>query len=208
MDCALFHIDNMLLFMRQDELNFLELGCQVYLGARLSAYTSELSKPSYAMYPMFVEGQVISIASVSAAESGKRSFQVGSDFAQPLNEFVAGNPNIAFVVDEGSTQVVNDKGEAKTLFAFYNAAIPAVLLLSSIQFKQAVPATVIQEVELPQTEIDKENADLTDAQRLLRDVIGFIGFLTFFRSLYCSRSKKPLGFPDTGITGNNLIRFT
>ena len=41
MDYAQEHLGNTLPFMREEELSFLEPGCQVYLGKRLSIYNKE-----------------------------------------------------------------------------------------------------------------------------------------------------------------------
>ena len=147
MDYAQEHLGNTLPFMREDELSFLEPGCQVYLGKRLSAYNAELGELPYAMYPVFADGQVIAIASVSEDENGELSFQAGPDFAEQLNEFIADNANVALVVNEGSIQFINDKGETETLSYFEDSAAPAALSLTpDVEYSQAVPVTAIQEV--------------------------------------------------------------
>lgn len=141
------HLGNTLPFMREEELSFLEPGCQVYLGKRLSAYNSELGELPYAMYPVFADGQVIAIASVSEDENGELSFQAGPDFAEQLNEFIADNANVALVVNEGSIQFINDEGETETLSYFEDSASPAALSLTpDVEYSQAVPVTAIQEV--------------------------------------------------------------
>ena len=147
MDYAREHLGNTLPFMRQDELSFLEPGCQVYLGNRLSAYNAQLGELPYAMYPVFVDGQVIAIATVSEDENGERSFQAGPQFAEQLNEFIADNANVALVVNEGSIQFINDEGETETLSYFEGSASPAALSLTpDVECSQAVPVTAIQEV--------------------------------------------------------------
>lgn len=141
------HLGNTLPFMREEELSFLEPGCQVYLGKRLSAYNSELGELPYAMYPVFADGQVIAIASVSEDENGELSFQAGPDFAEQLNEFIADNANVALVVNEGSIQFINDEGGTETLSYFEDSASPAALSLTpDVEYSQAVPVTAIQEV--------------------------------------------------------------
>lgn len=147
MDYAREHLGNTLPFMREEELSFLEPGCQVYLGNRLSAYNSQLGQLPYAMYPVFVDGQVVAIATVSEDENGEFSFQAGPDFAEQLNEFIADNANVALVVNEGSIQFINDEGETETLSYFEDSAAPAALSLTpDVECSQAVPVTAIQEV--------------------------------------------------------------
>lgn len=147
MDYAQEHLGNTLPFMREEELSFLEPGCQVYLGKRLSAYNAQLGELPYAMYPVFADGQVIAIASVSEDENGELSFQAGPDFAEQLNEFIADNANVALVVNEGSIQFINDEGETEILSYFEDSAAPAALSLTpDVEYSQAVPVTAIQEV--------------------------------------------------------------
>ena len=75
------------------------------------------------------------------------SFQAGPDFAEQLNEFIADNANVALVVNEGSIQFINDKGETETLSYFEDSAAPAALSLTpDVEYSQAVPVTAIQEV--------------------------------------------------------------
>ncbi len=145
MDYAQEHLGNTLPFMREEELSFLEPGCQVYLGKRLSAYNSELDELPYAMYPVFADGQMVAIASVSEDENGELSFQAGPQFAEQLNEFIADNPNVALVMNEDSIQFINDEGETETLAFFEDSAVP-LSLASDVECSQAVPVTAIQEV--------------------------------------------------------------
>ncbi len=154
MEYALFHMGNVLPFMRQEELSFLEPGCQVYLGARLSAYTADLKPLLYAIYPVFVDGQAIAIATVSEYEDGELSFMAGPMFAEQLNEAIAGNPNIALLEGEGFTQVINDQGAVYTLHAFVDVDIPPAPPLSSIQFGQVVPVAAVQEAAPPQSKAE------------------------------------------------------
>ena len=147
MDYAQEHLGNTLPFMREEELSFLEPGCQVYLGKRLSAYNTELGELPYAMYPVFADGQVVAIASVSEDENGELSFQAGPQFAEQLNEFIADNPNVALVVNEDSIQFINDEGKTETLSYFEDSAAPTTLSLTAdVEYNGAVPVTAIQEV--------------------------------------------------------------
>jgi len=147
MDYAQEHLGNTLPFMREEELSFLEPGCQVYLGKRLSAYNSELGELPYAMYPVFADGQVVAIATVMQTEDGELSFQAGPQFAEQLNEFIADNANVALVVNEGSIQFINDEGETETLSYFEDSTAPAALSLTpDVECSEAVPVTAIQEV--------------------------------------------------------------
>lgn len=147
MDYAQEHLGNTLPFMREEELSFLEPGCQVYLGKRLSAYNAELGELPYAMYPVFADGQVVAIATVMQTEDGELSFQAGPQFAEQLNEFIADNANVALVVNEGSIQFINDEGETETLSYFEDSTAPAALSLTpDVECSEAVPVTAIQEV--------------------------------------------------------------
>lgn len=147
MDYAREHLGNTLPFMRQDELSFLEPGCQVYLGNRLSAYNAQLGELPYAMYPVFVDDQVIAIAMVIQTENGELSFQAGPQFAEQLNEFIADNANVALVMNEGSIQFINDEGETEYSLSSESSTIPMALSLTSdVKFNQVIPVTSIQEI--------------------------------------------------------------
>ena len=140
MDYAQEHLGNTLPFMREEELSFLEPGCQVYLGKRLSAYNSELGELPYAMYPVFADGQVITIATVMQTEDGELSFQAGPQFAEQLNEFIADNANVALVVNEGSIQFINDEGETETLSYFEDStAQPQRPMTPDLEFSEPLP---------------------------------------------------------------------
>ena len=150
MDYAQEHLGNTLPFMREEELSFLKPGCQVYLGKRLSAYNAELGELPYAMYPVFVDGQVVAIATVMQTEDGELSFQAGPQFAEQLNEFIADNANVALVVNEDAIQFINDEGKINSSPFSEDFATPVALSLTSdIKFDQIAPVTPIQEV--PQT---------------------------------------------------------
>ena len=164
MDYAQEHLGNTLPFMREEELSFLEPGCQVYLGKRLSIYNpQQVGELDYAMYPVFADGNVVAIATITEDENGDLNFEVGPTFANELNKFITDNPSIALVVDGNSIQAINDRGEVKVLSSLQPVIFPVFYSLTAdMNFTQVIPVCAVQEV--PQSKAVGEDSGTVRVQ--------------------------------------------